>query len=193
MRHPGCDGGYDARASLADPWDRNDFRRIAGMGPKVRSALSCLHGSVRIGWQPHRVLFHVDGAVQARRHRHGRDVLQQPLLRPATCGRGRGGANRIRAVGQTGQTNKTCEVRDVSEIAAIAAGTATRAIAVALSALRQFPSREIRALRGHRRSEPGGERVEDWRLPSGYFRERARMMLWTAPTLRHRSAIGWLR
>jgi len=55
--------------------------------------------------------------------RLARDLLQQPLLRPATCAGGCGATNRTRTAGQTS------EVGEISEI------TATCAIAVALSAL----------------------------------------------------------
>jgi len=69
---------------------------------------------------------YVDGTVQNIGLRLARDLLQQPLLRPATCAGGCGATNRTRTAGQTSQTS---EVGEISEI------TATCAIAVALSAL----------------------------------------------------------
>ena len=81
------------------------------------------------------MLFHVDGAVQARDHRHGRELLQQPVLRSATSGGGYGAANRTGTACQTSEVAEIGEVSEVSEIAAITAVTATCAIAAALSAL----------------------------------------------------------
>ena len=81
---------------------------------------------IRCRWQRHPVLLYVDGTVQNIGLRLARDLLQQPLLRPATCAGGCGATNRTRTAGQTSQTS---EVGEISEI------TATCAIAVALSAL----------------------------------------------------------
>ena len=119
LRAPARGGGADANGTGAHSEDG----KIRG---SLRSRLPGLYRIIRRRWQRHPVLLYVDGTVQNIGLRLARDLLQQPLLRPATCAGGCGATNRTRTAGQTSQTS---EVGEISEI------TATCAIAVALSAL----------------------------------------------------------
>jgi len=104
---------------------------------------------------------HHDDAVSDGERRHGRQLLQQSLLRAASSGAGLD-ANRTRAAGQISQADQASEIGESGKTDAITAATATCTIAVALSSqapcLIGFASRRVASPGAGASPKPGRAR-----------------------------------